>query len=133
MRNATFALAVVTVAILTACDRHPTEPPETVIRIRGVGVPATVAAGQTFSALFHAGECYSLSRVDRDLSDNAEDLVFVGVSTECPRLPPGWAESIPFAHFEQIQAPAQGELSIRVHEPDGSVLTKLVAVSVGSP
>lgn len=125
MRHPVLAMAVMSLAASAACHR-PAEPIEEIIAIGSVGTPAEVASGKAFTAWFTAGTCYSLRRVERDTSANTIDLTFVGVPEECPRGPAGSLEWVPFIHSEQIQAPATGDLSIIVHLPGGSVMTRLV-------
>jgi hypothetical protein len=126
MRPAAFVIVLAFAA--QGCDRNPAEPPAEIIAIGSIGTPARIEAGAAFMATFTGGSCYSLQRVDRDSSATSIDFAFVGVPREC-NYPPGYGDAVPFLQREQIQAPTGGELSIRVHQPTGAVLTKVIAVS----
>jgi hypothetical protein len=129
MRKLSIATAVI-IATLSGCGGEATDPPAPgIIPVGSVGTPAKVARTGTFKATFTASSCYSLQRVDRAVSATAVDFVFVGVRTDCPAVPRGAGEWIPFIHQETIEAPATGELAIRVHGPSGGVLERQVVFS----
>ena len=101
------------------------------IRVDSVAVSSTIAAGDSFSAGFFGGigpdGCWSLVRVDRRLTSSRLDLTFHGEHKRgrdvlCPQSPTS------LSYTQVVRPPISSPFSITVHQPDGSLLHRLVTV-----
>lgn len=101
------------------------------IRVDSIAVPASVAANDTLRARFFGAigpdGCWTLESVDRQSTSASLDVTFHGKHY----VPSGsvcTAMLVTLAHAELMAPPLDTPFTITVHEPDGSVLSRLVTV-----
>lgn len=99
-----------------------------VIGVDSISVPDTIAPNSTLTARFFGGigpnGCYQLDRVERVRSAGVLELRFHGTSTDgfCPQVPSY------LDHVEEVLPPVEDPFRIRVLQPDGPALEKVVRV-----
>lgn len=100
------------------------------ITVNSIAAPDTIAPGDTLTARFSGAigpdGCSGLDRVERSRSAGLIELRFHGVRSEgggdCLQHP------VALDHVEEILPPVEDPFMIRVRQPDGSVLEKVVRV-----
>jgi hypothetical protein len=99
------------------------------IRVDSIAVPASVAANDTLRPRFYGpigpDGCWSLDGVDRQTTSASLDVTFHGKhfvpsGSGCTAMP------IALAHTELVAPPLNTPFTITVHQPDGSLLRRLV-------
>ena len=112
-----------------ACDRGPTSPEQFLIRVDSLTAPAQASYAEPFTVTFYGriggNTCYSLRRVEREYSPVAVDFTFVGERCVSGG---GYAVVVSLNQPELIQVSRLGPFAIRVHQPDGSTLTRNLTV-----
>jgi hypothetical protein len=121
-------LAVALLA-LGACDRSPVEPAQYVIKVDSISAPASVGYAEPFTVTFHGtvggSSCYSLRRVEREYSAGAVDFVFIGERCTSGN---GRLLVVALNQPELVRISRLGPVTIRVRQPDGSILTEDLVV-----
>ncbi len=99
------------------------------IAVNSIAAPDTIAPSDTLTARFlgsiGSDGCSGLDRVERSRSTGLLELRFHGVRSEggyCPQQPQ------PLDHVEEVLPPVEDPFIIRVIQPDGSALEKVVRV-----
>lgn len=102
-----------------------------IIAVNDISVPDTIAPGETLNARF-AGNigpdgCSRLDRVERNRSAGLLELRFHGirkldVNTDCTLM------QVKLEHVEHLLPPIEDPFMIRVIQPDGSALERVVRV-----
>jgi hypothetical protein len=99
-----------------------------IIRVDQIIVPRVTTAGDTlwvrFQGAIGPSGCYWLARVDRKVSRTSLDVTFRGEHEDalCTQAPVALDYTIP------VPPPLQDPFTITVHQPDLSVMTRVVAV-----
>ncbi|MDP1857132.1 MAG: hypothetical protein Q8K82_00595 [Gemmatimonadaceae bacterium] len=128
------ALIPVLLALCSACVTEPEiRTLAFIIKVDSISAPDSVASQDSFSASFLGrvgpNECYRLTAVSSSGDTSAVDLTFRGehtVGTVC-------AERLVSLEYQRQFAPPRGDpFTLRVHQPDGSLLVKLVHRRKGS-
>ena len=101
------------------------------IRVDSIAVPSMAAASDTVTARFYGAigpdGCWALARVDRQATSASLDVTFHGEHQErsgydCTASP------VALDHVEVLAPPLSTPFTITVHQPDGSLLRRLVTV-----
>lgn len=122
------ALIPVLLALCSACVTEPQiRTLAYIIRVDSISAPDSVASQDSFSANFHGmvgtSDCYRLTAVSSSGDTSAVDLTFRGehrIGAVCAWLP------VSLAYERQFLPPRGDPFTLRVHQPDGSLLVKLV-------
>ncbi|MEO6332368.1 MAG: hypothetical protein ABIV11_10340 [Gemmatimonadaceae bacterium] len=100
-----------------------------VIAVDSISVPDTIAPSDTLTARFFGkigpNQCFRLDRVERGRGGGLLELRFHGERNEdgdCLQMP------AVLDHVEEVLPPVEDPFRIRVLQPDGSALEKVVRV-----
>jgi hypothetical protein len=100
-----------------------------VINVDSISVPDTIGPNDTLTARFHGrigpNQCFQLSRVERGRGVGLLELRFHGERKEngdCLQMP------VLLDHIEEVPPPVEDPFRLRVLQPDGSALEKIVRV-----
>ena len=116
---------------LVGCGLFAPSAEHFLIRVDSIAVPASVAANDTLRAHFYGAigpdGCWSLEGVDRQATTASLDVTFRGKhfvpsGSGCTAMP------VALAHTELVAPPLDTPFTITVHQPDGSLLRRLVTV-----
>ena len=123
-------LAAATIA-LTACGLLGPERREFVIHVDSIGGPTTVSGSASFQQLFYgfvgSDGCYSFTEFRMTRTSTEADVTVVGEHAtgggDC-------TTAIVTLDGEPltIDPPVSGPFTLRVHQPDGTVLTRVIQV-----
>lgn len=125
--------SALTVAVLSAsvgaCGLLAPDTTEFVIRVDSIESPDSIAAGNALTARFSGpigpDLCSSLDRVEKHLTANTLELRFHGARKDGGHCP---AQPAALDHVETIAPPVEDPFTIRVLQPDGVPLEKVVRV-----
>jgi len=131
--NALHAIVAVTLSMtLSACDLVGPNRREFVVQIDSLSGPTAVSGGAAFEQFLFGGlgpdGCYHLKAVLLTQSTTNADITVVGEHTSggsvmCPASPVG-LEGRPV----KFTPPVTDPFTIRVHQPNGAVLTRIIRV-----
>jgi hypothetical protein len=116
---------------LVGCGLFAPSADHFLIRVDSIAVPASVASNDTLRAHFYGAigpdGCSTLESVDRQSTSASLDVTFYGKhfvpsGSGCTAMP------VALAHTELVAPPVDTPFTITVHQPDGSVLRRLVTV-----
>jgi hypothetical protein len=102
-----------------------------VVRVDSISAPAAVDAGTALEVRFHGwvgpNGCSSLSRVEKRAAPQLLEIRFHGVRRggNCTQMP------VPLEHAERAEPPLSDPFTIRVLQPDGATLERVVRVGSG--
>lgn len=120
-------VSMVVLLATTGCD--PFEAEEFVVQVDSITGPASVSSTETLTVRFWGrlgpDLCSRLDRVDRDRTPDALELRFHGersMDGGCPQMP------AILDHQEEIAPPFGDPFTVRVSQPDGALLEKVVRV-----
>jgi hypothetical protein len=112
-----------------ACDVFPSEPREFVIHIDSIGAPRAVSGGGAFQLFFFGpvgpNACYRFKTFWMTRTSSGADITTIGesVTGTCAQLP-GYLTGEPIT----IAPPVSDPFTVRVHQPNGSVLARIIRV-----
>ncbi len=101
------------------------------IAVDSISAPASIAASDTLTARFFGkiglNGCFRLERVERSRNAGLLEMRFHGAqnvnrNVACTQMP------VMLDHLERVPPPLEGPFKIRVIQPNGSVLEKVVEV-----
>ena len=114
-------------AALAGCDAFAPERRTFVIHIDSIAAPEIVPGAAAFQILFYGplgpNTCYTFKEFLVTRGAAAADITVLGESVDgvCPQMPVA-LDGEPLT----IAAPATGLLTVRIHQPNGTVLTRVI-------
>lgn len=115
--------------IITACSSRGIRVEEFAVRVDSLAVPVSVAAQDTLSirliGFLGSDQCSRLARVQRERRAGWIELRVIGEresGVDCSALP------APLNHVELVLPPIEGPFTVRVIQPDGTSLVRVVQV-----
>jgi hypothetical protein len=130
-RTWTLPLLVLAGMLTTGCDILGYGDERFVVRVDSISAPAAVDAGTALAVQFHGwvgpNGCSSLSRVEKRAAPQLLEIRFHGVrrSGNCTQMP------VSLDHAERVEPPLSDPLTIRVLQPGGASLERVVRVGAG--
>jgi hypothetical protein len=127
-RTRPLPLLVLAGTLATGCDILGSGDERFVVRVDSISAPAAVDAGTALEVQFHGwvgpNGCSSLSRVEKRAAPQLLEIRFHGVrrSGDCTQMP------VPLEHTERAAPPLSDPFTIRVLQPDGASLERVVRV-----
>jgi hypothetical protein len=125
------SLLVLAGNLTTGCDILGSGDESFVVRVDSISAPAAVDAGTVLDVQFHGyvgpNGCSSLSRVEKRAAPQLLEIRFHGVrrSGNCTQMP------VSLEHAERTEPPLSDPFTIRVLQPDGATLERVVRVGSG--
>ena len=123
------SILITAAAAIAGCDAFAPERRDFVIRIDSISTPSTVAGGASFQMRFYGpvgpNTCHRFKEFRVTRTTEAVDITVLGESVDglCPQMPVALdGESL------TIVAPVTGLLTVRIHQPNGVVLTRIIRV-----
>jgi hypothetical protein len=130
-RSSPLPLLVLAASLTSGCDILGFGDESFVVRVDSISAPAEVDAGTALEVQFHGyvgpDGCSSLSRVEKRVAPQLLEIRFHGVrrSGNCTQMP------VPLEHTERAEPPLSDPFTIRVLQPDGASLERVVRVGSG--
>jgi hypothetical protein len=124
-------LLVLAASLTPGCDILGSGDESFVVRVDSISAPAAVDAGTALDVQFHGyvgpNGCSSLSRVEKRAAPQLLVIRFHGVrrSGNCTQMP------VSLEHAERAEPPLSDPFTIRVLQPDGATLERVVRVGSG--
>jgi hypothetical protein len=123
-------LTIITLpVVITSCDILAISTSRFIVRVDSISAPDAIGVSETLSVVFRgsvgADGCSRIARVERRRTPNSLDVAFHGERTrsgECTQMP------VSLDHEEQIAPPLEDPFTVRVLQPSGPALEKLVQV-----
>ena len=131
VRTLTSVSACLIWLVLANCGLFAPSTDHFLIRVDSIAVPTTVAANDTLAARFYGpigpDGCWGLVRVDRQATSASLDVTFHGIhqvrsGSACTQQP------VALDHVEAVAPPLSTPFTITVHQPDGSLLRRVVTL-----
>lgn len=123
--------SLVTILTLASCGIFGPSQASFLIRVDSIVAPNVLAASESLTARFYGkigpDGCWSLAEVDRQATSATLDVTFHGEHDarsghECTDAP------VALNHVEVVAPPLATPFTITVHQPDGSLLRRVVTV-----
>jgi hypothetical protein len=119
----------VTILVLASCGIFGPSQASFLIRVDSIGAPNAITASESLTAHFYGtigpDGCWSLADVDRHATSATLDVTFHGEhqvrsGNDCTSAP------VALNHAEAVAPPLGTPFTITVHQPDGSLLRRVV-------